>query len=372
MLNRIEIDQKNIIHNVQTIRSLLSPTTKLIAVIKGNAYGHDQNICANILEPYVDMFAVDDIDELRKLRQVSDKSTLLLGYIAQNELEEALHLNATLCLYDIERIKIVNEISKRQHIRTKIHIKIDVLLGRQGVLPSELNYFLTQIHTMKHIEIDGVYTHFSNVEDTDDTEHAIKQINQFKKAIRKFYTYGYVNIHPHISATSGILTYESSIICNPIVRCGIGLYGLWPADNLKKQHHSLTLKPALRWISHIAQVKILPPGHTIGYGLTYITEKNTRIAIIPQGYSDGYDRGLSNCGEVLIHGKRCKVLGRIAMNMFVVDVSEIDDVKCEDEVVLLGNQENECITAEEFAEKLGTINYEVTTRINPLLPRLIT
>ena len=169
------------------------------------------------------------------------------------------------------------------------------------------------------------------------------------------------------------MAYEHAGGTSDLVRPGIGLYGMWPSDDLKERlgKEGLVLKPVLRWVTHIAQVKTLPAGHPVGYGLTFVTSKPTKIAVIPQGYSDGYDRGLSNKGEVLIGGTRCPVLGRVAMNMFVADVSHLESVNREDEVVLLGAQRGERITAEEIAGRLDTINYEITTRISPLLPRII-
>ena len=168
------------------------------------------------------------------------------------------------------------------------------------------------------------------------------------------------------------MVYENKNGKSSLCRLGISLYGMWPSEDLRKKFETkkFKLKPVLRWVTHVAQVKVLPKNHSIGYGLTYITSRPTKIAVIPQGYSDGYDRGLSNKGEVLIQGKRCKVLGRVAMNMFVVDITNIKNIKNEDEVILLGRQGKEEITAEEIADHLETINYEITTRISSLLNRI--
>ena len=157
------------------------------------------------------------------------------------------------------------------------------------------------------------------------------------------------------------------------MRLGLSIYGMWPSEYLKSTYKNseFNLKPIMSWKTKIAQIKILPKGNTIGYGLTYKTKKTTKIAIIPQGYADGVDRGLSNKGEVLIKGARCEIIGRVSMNMFTVDISHLVNVKIEDEVVILGCQNKEEITAEEIANKLDTINYEITTRISSLLPRVI-
>ncbi len=168
------------------------------------------------------------------------------------------------------------------------------------------------------------------------------------------------------------MAYEKNYGIHPIVRLGIGLYGLWPSEALRNLYKSkLSLKPVLAWKTKITQIKVLPKGYSIGYGLTYTTKKATKIALIPQGYSDGVDRKLSNNGAVLIKGIRCKILGRIMMNMCVADVNHLPKVEIEDEVVVIGKQGKEQITAEEMAERINTINYEITTRISSLLPKVI-
>ena len=178
------------------------------------------------------------------------------------------------------------------------------------------------------------------------------------------------------------MVYEKDKGENSVVRLGVGIYGMWPGEHIKDLYKGkLNLKPVMTWKTKIAQIKTLPSGHSVGYGLTYLTSSFTKIAVIPIGYADGYDRGLSNIGEVLIGGTKCKVLGRVAMNMFVVDVNHLKSVAIEDEVVVLGKQGKKSarphkggggeITTEEIAEKIETINYEITTRISPLLPRII-
>lgn len=370
-LSYIEISSANLISNFQVVRNFLGVDAKICAVIKANAYGHGQNEVAKILEPYADYFQIDDVQELMLLRQVTDKPVLVLGYVAKHEVEEVLKLGGIMAVYDIDRLKYISGLALQMKIEPHVHIKIDAQLGRQGILLEELPQFLTEAQKISNVHIDAMYSHFSNIEDTEDSRHALKQIDIFQKAIALFKEHGFENIQTHISATSGILAYEKNMLCNPIVRLGIGLYGMWPSAPLQKQFAGdVKLKPVMRWVSHIAQVKTLPAGYAVGYGVTYVTDKPTKIAVIPQGYSDGFDRGFTNCGEVLIGGHKCPVIGRVAMNMFVVDVSGVAEVKAEDEVVLLGRQGSEEITAEEMAEKLDTINYEITTRVSPLLVRV--
>ncbi len=371
MLSQIEISKENLLHNFGVFRSVVNPKTKILSVVKANAYGHGLKQVVSVLDGKTDYFGVNDINELRILRKFSKKPTLVMGYVPVEDLEEAVSLDATLVIYDIERARKLSEIGRKLNKIPKIHIKIDANLGRQGILVNEAETFAGELFKIKNIEVEGIYAHFANVEDTADFTHAQKQIDDYRKAQEIFSANGFRNLKTHISSTAATFVYEKDKGINNIVRIGVGLYGLWPSKNIEQDFgNKFKLKPVMRWATKVAQVKTVPANFTIGYGITYKTKKPTKIAVIPQGYSDGYDRGFSSIGDVLINGKRCKVLGRIAMNMFMVDVSGID-VKAEDEVVLLGKQENEEISAEEIAEKLGTINYEVISRISPLIPRIL-
>ena len=371
-LSQIEISKSNLLHNFQVFRSVVNSKTKILSVVKANAYGHGLEQVVSILDSKTDYFGVNDVGELRLLRKFSDKPTLVMGYVLIEDLEEAVKLDGTLVIYDLQRTRTLSEIGKKLNKIPKIHIKIDASLGRQGILLSDVKKFAAELKKIDNIDVEGIYAHFANIEDTKDFSHAKKQINEYKKALEIFKLNGFTNIKTHMSSTAASLVYEKDKGINNIVRIGIGLYGLWPSEEVKKEfHNKFELKPVMRWVAHIAQVKTVPAGFPIGYGLTFKTKEPTKIAIIPQGYSDGYDRGLSNIGEVLIKGRRCKILGRVAMNMFTVDVSKVSNIKAEDEVVLLGKQGGEEITAEEIAEKLGTINYEIVSRLSPLLPRVI-
>lgn len=372
MLSEIQISKSNLLHNFRVFRSVVSPKTKILSVVKANAYGHGLPQVVSILDKQTDYFGINHLSELRLLRKYSNKPTLVMGYVMKSDLEEAVKLNGTLVIYDIDKAIGLSKIGKKLNKKAKIHIKIDASLGRQGILLSDAGRFASELKKIKNIDIEGIYAHFSNIEDTRDFSHAQKQIEDYKKAIRIFRLNGLPNLKTHESSTAATFVYEKNKGINDIVRIGLGLYGLWPSEEVKQDYsNKFKLKPVMRWITHVAQVKTVPANFTIGYGLTFKTETSTKIAIIPQGYSNGYDRGLSNIGEVLISGKRCKILGRVAMNMFAVDVSNAGKVKTEDEVVLLGRQKNEQISAEELAGKLGTINYEIVARISPLIPRVL-
>jgi alanine racemase len=371
-LSYIEINKNNLIHNVKQFKSLLKGGTLFSAVIKSNAYGHGDVEVVKILNNYVDYFQINSIEELERIKKYTKKPILVFGYVGKNDLEKAIRLGCILSVFDLKHLILINNIAKKLNKKQKVHIAVDSFLGREGIMQKDVEIFVKELLKFKNIIVDGIYSHFANIEDTTNFAYAQKQIDAYENTLNIFKKYGFTKIKTHISATSGIMVFEKDKGRNDIVRAGIGIYGMWPSEYLeKKLKNKIKLKPVLTWKTHVAQVKILPVGHSVGYGLTYFTPKETKIAVIPQGYFDGIDRKLSNKGEVLIKGKRCRILGRVAMNMFVVNVSHVKNIKSEDEVVILGKQGKEEITAEELADKIDTINYEITTRISGFLPKII-
>jgi alanine racemase len=372
-LSYIELSKRNLEHNLKSLRALAKPGTKFALAIKGNAYGHGQNEIAKLAEKFADYFIVNSLEELRELRKVSNKPTFVLGYVAPSALGEALPLKPILSVFSETQLGEVEKAAKKAKLVQEVHIAVDALLGREGFLEADLSKLFAAAKRAKHVRITGIYAHFANIEDTNNFTHAERQIAAYKNMLAIAAKHGYAHLETHIAATSGLLAYEKDRGEHTIVRIGIGMYGLWPSEHLEYAYRkgTLDLQPVLSWKTHIAQIKTLPAGRTIGYGLTYMTKKPTKIALIPQGYADGYPRLLSNKGEVLIGGKRCRVLGRVSMNMFVVDATSARGAKEGDEVVLLGPQGKDRITAEELGEWEGTINYEATTRISSLLPRIV-
>jgi alanine racemase len=378
-LSYIELSSKNLIHNIKVLKSVAKKETKFSVAIKGNAYGHGQNEIAKILEPHVDYFQVDSIEELKLLRKISSKKTLVLGYVQKLNLEEAIKLGCVLSVFSIQELKEIEKIAKKHNIKQEIHLPFDAYLGREGFLLAELPEVFEEIKKCKFLKFTGMYAHFANIEDTADFSHVKKQIAEYEKALKLAKEFDFNNprhggtsLQTHISATSGLLVYEKGSGINPLIRLGVGVYGMWPSEDLKlKNMNKFVLKTVLSWKTKIAQIKVLSKGSTIGYGLTFKTNKKMKVAIVPQGYADGFDRGFSNNAFVLIGGTKCKILGRVMMNMFVVDVSHLKGVKNEDEVIIIGHQGKEEITAEKNAKLIDTINYEITTRISALLPRVV-
>ncbi len=371
-LSCVEISKKNLIHNIQTFRNLIPKKTKLVAVVKANAYGHGLKEIVTIAEAYVDYFQVDDIEELRDVRRYSQKPVLVFGYVQSSDLEEAVALDGTLGVYSKETLAKLNAIGEKYSKKITIHLKIDALLGRQGILVDEVKEYGILIQTLPYIHLEAIYSHFSNIEDSHNLEHAHAQHAQLLEAKQILQTLGFQKITSHISATSGLLADVKGNWGSSLLRLGIGMYGEWPSKYQQDKFlDHLHIRPVLRWISHLAQVKIIPKGYPVGYGCTFVSKHPMTIGVVPQGYSDGYDRGFSNNGCVLVQGNRCPILGRVAMNMFVVDLTAVPDAKAEDEVVLLGMQGNLAITAESQGCCINTISYEILARISPLLHRTI-
>jgi alanine racemase len=371
MLSEVQLSRSDLLQNVQALKSLVPKGAGFVAVVKGNAYGHGLAPIVEALEGHVDAFQVDDIEELVELRRHTSERALVLGYVPKNAVETAVSLQGELAIFDVERLPELQSAADKLGIRPRVHLKLDALLGRQGVLPTDIPAFIVCLRQYPSLDVVALYGHFANIEDTTDLTHANAQVEIFNSVHDSLVSAGLSTLGRHLSATSGLMVYEPAVQGNSLVRVGIGLYGMYPSLSMARTHERLKLQPVMRWVTHLAQVKLIPPGHPVGYGLTYVTWRPTLIGIVPQGYSDGYDRGLSNAGQVLVHGKRCPIVGRVGMNMFAVDLTHAPEARPEDEVVLLGAQGSDQITAEEMAARLGTINYEVTTRVSPLLPRTL-
>lgn len=389
-------------NNAQIVRELIKPETRLMAVVKSNAYSHGlvetAKIFANphlVVEPLsgsatksecfevepqnipevqplgADWLGVDNIDEAILLRESGIKNPILvLGYTPANRIKNAANYNGLrFTIYDPEILKQLSKSQKPEVRGQRLHLKVDTGMSRQGVLLSDLPKFLTLLRSdLNKLLIEGVYTHFANADNLQDRKYPNLQLANFKKAIEILKQRKIEPQIVHASATTGLLTMPEAHY--DMVRVGIALYGLWPSGEFREKLKPLKIEPALSWKTRTIQIKKIKKGTSVGYGITERVKKDTRIAVLPVGYYDGYMRALSGKGEVLIGGKRCRILGRISMNLSVVDASNCPKAKISDEVVLIGTQGREKITAEELAEKAGTISYEIVSRINPLLPRI--
>lgn len=370
----IEISEEAIISNIDFFRKILSSKSKIAAVIKANAYGHDIEVISKLISKKVDIFAVDSVYEALKIRKNGIKKPIIvLGYTPLDDLCLLVKNNISFVCYNKETVKKI--IGLKLDKVAKVHFKIETGTNRQGLsIKKTLELAKEVLKNTDCINIEGIYTHFANIEDTLDPSFATLQLGRFKKAKeileKKIGKINYV----HCAASAAAILYPSTHY--NLIRLGISLYGLWPSKEVKlvelqKGNDYLKLKPVLSWKTIIAQIKEINKGDSVSYGRTWIASKKTKIAIIPVGYSDGFDRKLSNSGKVLIGGEYAQVIGRVAMNMFMVDVSHIKNIKIEDEVIIIGEQKGKTISADEIADKIGTINYEVVCRINPMIPRIV-
>jgi alanine racemase len=345
-----------------------------MAVVKSNAYGHGIGEIASIcLKAPVDWFGVNSIEEAIALRDRGVTIPIfILGYVALTDLEDAVHHDTRLTVYNQETVRKLEAIGKKLQKEIPVHIKIETGTNRQGVRGSELTSLIDLIAHSPSVTVEGISTHFANIEDTTDHSYAQYQLDQFRDIEREYFTQK-VPVR-HTACTAAILLFPETYF--EMVRAGIGMYGLWPSKQTKvscsmRGKKIPELKPVLTWKTKIAQIKNVPDGSFISYGCTFKTTRDSKIAVLPVGYYDGFLRAFSNVAHVLIKGRRAPVRGRVCMNIALVDVTDIENVKLEDEVVLLGKQAEEEITADHLASIAGTINYEIVTHINPALERRI-
>ena len=371
MKTHIEINRANLLHNLKVFKEITKK--KLMFVVKANAYGHGLNEIIDISKelPYVDYYAVDSVAEalLIKSRQ-QKKPVLILGWSDRAELTELIANGFETVIPSTEQLRLVREIAKKFKRKALIHLKIETGTNRLGIEPGKVRQLLSNFPGPQ-LELKGIYSHFANIEDTTDPTFAQEQLALFN-AVLKHVPPG--RTLKHFSSSASSLLFPKTFF--DIVRVGISAYGYWPSKQthalyLEKNQNKIVFKPVLSWYAKVAQIKQIKKGSAIGYGLTYRTYNQVKIIVVPVGYYDGYDRKLSNISQVLVNGVKAPVRGRVCMDMFMVDVSHIKNVKINDQVILLGEENRENINADMLAELAGTINYEMLARINPLLPRVI-
>ncbi len=371
----VEINEQALRSNIRALRSLLDTKTTLCMVVKSNAYGHGLEEVVRIgLKENVSSFAVDNIDESLIIRQLSSKAEIIvLGYTLNCRLKEAVENDIDIVVYNPETLKHLQNESKKIGKQSKVHLKIETGTNRQGILIENLPRIIRQIQGSPNLKVVGVSTHYANIEDAEDSSFPVCQTKKYNEAVEILRSNGITPKHTHCACSAAIILYPETQ--GTLVRAGISLYGFWPSKEVetaaRQKGRHVNLKPVLAWKTRVAQIKEVPAGSPIGYGLTEKLAKRSRIAVLPIGYWDGFDRGLSSIGEVLIREQRCKVLGRVCMNMCMVDISKLPQIEPEEEVVLIGRQGTCQIIAEDLAKKIDTIHYEIVTRINPNIPRIV-
>ena len=370
-LSWIEISSSALRHNVRDIRKQLG-STKLFLVVKSNAYGHGVKEVVRILrgEPGIAGYMTASLDEALALCRYTPKKIIVLSMWQQDvkAVKEAVRHRVTLPVYEWSQAQFLNMIGTSLGRRVLANIKIDVGTARLGFRADAAIPMIKKIAALPFIKIEGVFSHFAHSE-AANTAFTNEQTNRFSTALQTLKSAGIDTRLNHIACSAAGL--RASAYRFDAARIGIALYGLWPSIEIKKKlQRRVQLQPVLSWKTKVIHMKRVMKGESIGYGLTYRMKHNATIAVLPIGYGDGYDRKLSSTGSVLIRGQRAPVRGRVCMNVSMVQTPS--SVRVGDEVVLIGRQKKARITAEEVAALVGTINYEIVTRINPLLPRRIT
>ncbi len=369
----VELDRAAPEHNLRQLRLGAAPGVISCAVIKSNAYGHGAAEMASLL-PSAEWFGVNSLEEGLELRGLGvTRPILLLGHVALQELEAAVEADLQLTVYNRETIQKLSSIPRLPR-PARVHVKVDTGTSRQGVLPADLEEFLELVKSSPAVSLQGISTHFANIEDTLNHEYAEMQISRFASALEVVDRTVGRPPFIHTACTAAALLFTRTHFT--MLRSGIGLYGLWPSRETflaarERGGAVAEFRPVLTWKTRIVQVKTVPEGTFVGYGCSYRTTRQTVLGILPVGYADGYDRALGNRAHVLVRGRRAPVRGRICMNLCMVDLTDVPGPKLEEEVVLLGRSGDEQISAETMAEWSGTINYEVVTRISSLLPRKV-
>lgn len=374
----VEISKSALRNNLNVFKRRIGKDVSIMAVVKANAYGHGLiEIAKTAQQEGIEWFGVDRVEDGVLLRANGIKGhVLLMGYMVPANLEIALKHDLSFVAYEQEIIVRLRQLSKKGLLKkypAKIHLKIETGTGRQGLEGQELIAFANDLKDIPGVTIEGLYTHYANIEDTTDHTFAEKQLARFTTEKARLEKVGITARFSHTACSAATILFPETHF--NLIRLGISMYGLWPSKETHavalRSHREIKLKPVLSWKTTVAQVKSYAKGTSIGYGLSESLTRNSKIAVLPVGYWDGFDRGLGSIGSVLIGGNRCKIVGRICMNMMMADVTDLKKVASGDEVILLGTHKKENISAEEIAGKIGTINYELVTRINPALERIL-
>ncbi len=366
----LEIDKQALEHNIKSYKKITQPAL-LALVIKSNAYGHGMQEIAALCDKnnLVDYLCTVSLSEAFQLRSKGIKKPIVALSILDENFEKALLHSIDVAVYDMQTVLQLNAVGQIAQKKVNIHIKIDTGLSRLGFLVNDALPIIKQIYQLPYITIKGIFTHFAEAENSDQT-FTNQQISRFTMLLDTLEKEGIIIPLKHSSCSAAATA--NSLSHFTMARVGIGLYGLWPSPENKhitnNMHPHFSLKPVLTWKTRILQIKEVTAGSSIGYDRTFFAEKPMRIAILQNGYWDGYDRQLSNKGIVMINNHYARVVGRVAMNLCMIDITSLP-VSLNDEVILLGNYPG--VTADDLADRCQTINYEIVTRINPQLPRII-
>ncbi|GER82544.1 MAG: alanine racemase [Thermogemmatispora sp.] len=365
----LEIDLSAIANNTRRIKELVGPRVQVLASLKADAYGHGAlKVARTVLLNGASMLGVATVSEATPLREAGIMAPILVfGYVPHWQMREAVRLGLTITLYSSEAAQALSRAAQALQRTVKVHLKVDTGMGRLGIRAEEIEAIVRlaqEITRLPGLELEGIFTHFA-MADAQDKSYTRKQLARFQQVLQALEAEGLRPPLAHAANSAATLTVPEAHF--DMVRPGIALYGLDPSPEVRLP---AGFRPALSFKTQVAQVKLVPEGECIGYGCTYVTTRPTRIAVLPVGYADGFRRAPRTWGSVLIHGKEAPIVGRVCMDQCMIDVTDIPGVRVGDEVVLIGRQGEAMLTAEQVAERLGTINYEVVSEILARVPRV--
>lgn len=362
----IEVDSQALTENMKVFRSLVTPSKRLMAVVKANAYGHGLFIAAEaFLAGGADLLGVHSLAEARDLRAGGvNCPIIILGPLTGDQAVLAAKLQVEITVASLAAVRSLAAVGDLLDGPLMVHLKVETGVNRQGVVEDELTEALEILDQIASVQLVGLSSHFADIEDTTNHTFARQQMDRFQDYRRRLEEAAYTDLALHMSCSAAAMIWESTH--GDITRVGISAYGVWPSRETRvavRQENlpELALLPALTWKCQVSQVRRVPAGETVGYGRTWKAMSDSLVAILPVGYSDGWPRALSGRAHVLLHGKRAPIIGRICMNLCMVDVTQIPGVQAGDQAVLLGRQGDEIITPEMLADHLGTIAYEILT-----------
>ncbi len=356
----LEIDLGSLRHNYRLLKRQLGPQDRLLAVVKAEAYGHGAALVSRTLSKTgVDTFGVATLEEALKLREYGiDNKILILGHLATFTVDRILEHNLTPVVFSFRLMKALNEAGKRHNQVVPLHLKVDTGMGRLGLLPDDLDDYLRELNSADYVKLEGVATHFAQA--GEDTEYTDEQIRSFEDVAGTVRDYGLEPDYWHCMNSAAFLS-RRTVVGN-MIRPGITLYGYPPTGCPE------TFEPVMQVKTKLADYKCMPPGKGISYGRVFQPEEPTWIGVMPLGYADGYPRSFSNKGYTLKQGRRCPVLGRVCMDMTMIELSESDDP--EGIVTVMGQDGEQTLWADELAEWDSTIPYEILCSFSERLPRI--
>jgi alanine racemase len=364
---QVEVDLDRLAENYRAIRDHVAPA-RMMPVVKANAYGHGLVRAARLYQSLgADCIGVAVLEEGILLRE--SKITVpihVLGGILGNQVPHFIEHDLTLTASSIERLRQIDDAAGRMGIRARVHLKIDTGMERIGVHYYNADPFLESALSCRHVDVEGIFSHFANSESTD-LSHARLQLSRFQEVLEFYARRGIPSPRIRHMANSGAILQLPEARFD-MVRPGILLYGVYPSADVPKR---IPVRPALSWKSRVVYFKIIRPGHPVGYGLTWVSDHPVHAVTVPVGYGDGYFRSMSGKAKVLIRGRRYPVIGAISMDQIVVNL-ESDSAYSDDGVVMIGEMDGESISCEDLAEWAGTIPYEILTNINTRVPRVYT